>query len=83
MEAKKTEMIATQMDCYTCHLTLGVEREHLFHYIMGVAWYDRATYEQVEKLISCYAQMYPNQSAEVEMLRTINEIERKRSEENV
>lgn len=64
-----------EYDCFFCHVDLMSEREHLFHYIMGVAWYDRATYEQVEKLIDCYARMYADKSAEVEMLRTINEIE--------
>lgn len=64
-------------DCFFCHVDLMSERQNIFHYIMGVAWYNRATYAQIEKLIDCYAQMYPEKSAEVEMLRTINEIERK------
>ena len=62
-------------DCFFCHVDLMSERQNIFHYIMGAAWYDRATHEQVEKLINSYAAMYPNNSAEVEMLRTINEIE--------
>ncbi len=63
-------------DCFFCHVDLMIEREHLFHYIFGAMWYHTVTYEQAVKLIDCYAAMYPNNSAEVEMLRTINEIER-------
>ena len=65
-----------EYDCFFCHVDMMIEREQLFHYIFGEATYHTATYEQIEKLIGYYSQMYPNNSAEVEMLRTINEIER-------
>lgn len=83
METKKTETTTikrprnNEYDCFFCHVDMMIEREHLFHYIFGEATYHTATYEQIAKLIDCYAQMYPNNSAEVEMLRAINEIERK------
>ena len=72
-----------EYDCFFCHVDMMIEREHLFHYIMGEVTYHTATHEQIEKLIDCYAQMYADKPAEVEMLRTINEIESKSNCEKV
>ncbi|WP_251616346.1 hypothetical protein [Pumilibacter muris] len=79
-QEKETKVIKrmrnNEYDCFFCHVDMMIEREHLFHYIFSEAIYHTATYKQIEKLIGYYSQMYPNNSAEVEMLRTINEIER-------
>ena len=72
-ETKKRER-DNGYDCFFCHADMLMEREHLFHYIMGLAMYKRATSEQIGKLIECYAQIY-NRPAEAAFLRLVNEIE--------
>lgn len=76
MENEKTVTEKTQ-NCAACHMSMYSERHNLFHYIMGAAWYDQATYKQISTLIDCYAAMFPDKPAEIKMLRLINEIEQK------